>query len=56
MGYQTSRLTRYSALKETPIVARSADQYLPPLARLARIVRDARVLIHSDDFRVVHFA
>ena len=55
MGYQTTRVTKYVARKETPIIVRSGDTYLR-LARLARIVSDARILIHSDDFRVVHFA
>ena len=55
MGYQTARVTQHIARRETLIIARSVEPYMP-LACLAGVVRDTRILVHSNDFRVVHFA
>ena len=55
MGFQTEQESLKTARRATLIIARSVETSVS-LACLARIIGDTRILVHSDDFRVIHLA
>ncbi len=55
MGCQTEQGSLQIAHRATLIIARPVETYVS-LACLATIVGDTRILVHSDDFRVIHLA